>query len=300
VSPRQLPLTPGLVLHRWKVVYVITPKAACTSMMWTIAELQREQLAGITSSLSCEVTRTMAIHHLSHWCHTRVLQQLSGSELLDIQNSGEWFIFCLSRHPVDRLWSAWQSKLLLREPYYVSRYGEASWFPQVPAGWENISEDFELFVHALEEDRALRAVDSHWKQQCELLQVSTFPYTHVGKVEAMTETLQALEMHLRQQGWRGKLTHSRHNVSLLPSDAGLVSEKIARRIERLYVNDMTAFGYTPTAPTLTLCRASAQESTAEPEVVSSIVVRAIREIIARHERIGDLQHLALALSRMSK
>ncbi len=30
-----------------------------------------------------------------------------------------------TRHPVDRLWSAWQSKLLLREPLFVELYGTA-------------------------------------------------------------------------------------------------------------------------------------------------------------------------------
>jgi len=288
-------MTPGLVLHRWKVIYVITPKAACTSMLWTIAELQQERLAGISSPLSCEVTRTMAIHELSHWRHTPVLQGLSAGELLHILKSDEWFIFCISRHPVDRLWSAWQSKLLMREPYYVRRYRDASWFPDVPTESKNISKDFTLFVRTLEEDPALRAADMHWQQQLQLLRTDIFPYSHVGKVEAMTETLQALEAHLRRQGWQGKLLPTRNNVSLLPPHVNLLSEKTAQRIEQIYADDMIAFGYPPSARSRTPCQTDVQESTAKPDAVTPVVLRAIREIIARHERIDDLQRLALTL-----
>lgn len=292
-KPERPPLpTGGLVLHRWKVIYVSTPKAACTTMMWTIAEIQQERLAGLASSLSSQVTRAMAIHDSAQWRHTPFLRHLPAKQLQAIEDSGEWFVFCLSRHPVDRLWSAWQSKLLMREPYYLSRYGGASWFPRIPTEPENIAEDFRLFVQALEDDPALLGTDPHWQQQRERLRVDTFPYTHVGRVEAMKETLRALEDHLRRQGWQGALPQAKRNVSLLPWDARCLSEETGRRIEQLYGGDMTAFGYTPAR---TPSQAGSPQATGSSGVVSPVALQAVQEIIARNERIGDLQRLALSL-----
>ena len=43
-----------------------------------------------------------------------------------------WLRFSLVRDPAPRLWSGWQSKLLLREPRFVEDFGDAPWFPRVP------------------------------------------------------------------------------------------------------------------------------------------------------------------------
>lgn len=112
-----LPDTRAVVLQRWKVLYALTPKAACTSLLWLFASVQQERLAAIRTSLAPEVTRGTVIHDFSVWRHTRTLRQLTEADWQPVADRDDWFVFCVTRHPLARLWSAWQSKLLLREPY---------------------------------------------------------------------------------------------------------------------------------------------------------------------------------------
>ena len=65
-----------------------------------------------------------------------------------------WFVFAVVRHPTARLFSAWQSKLLLREPWWVDQYGERPWFPRVPSTATSCVEDLSRF--ARRDDRRAR------------------------------------------------------------------------------------------------------------------------------------------------
>ena len=50
-----------------------------------------------------------------------MLHALPDEQLAAIDES--WFVFAVVRHPAARVWSAWQSKFLLREPRWVEEYG---------------------------------------------------------------------------------------------------------------------------------------------------------------------------------
>jgi hypothetical protein len=70
---RLLPATLGVVLPQWKIVYITTPKAACTSLLGMFASLQGESLDAAHASLAPEVTRTATVHDFTLWHHTRAL-----------------------------------------------------------------------------------------------------------------------------------------------------------------------------------------------------------------------------------
>lgn len=273
-----LPLTRAVVLDRWRVVYVVTPKAMCTSLLWAMAELRGEPLDP-TTSRSAEATRALTVHDPGYWSGA-FLHERDEGEAASITGDDGWFRFALTRHPVDRLWSAWQSKLLLREPAYVARFGDRPWFPRPAATLDTVAEDFERFVDALAADPELRRADQHWAAQTELLQPATFPYTELGQVERSDVTMRRLETYLRDHGWSGSLRPGRHNAGLLPRPAAVRDPALLRRIEELYAADLDAFGYPPAS----LGRRPAAAATA-------VAVRGLAELTERHERIGDLYRL---------
>jgi hypothetical protein len=276
----------GLVLDQWKVAYIITPKAMCTSMLWMMAGLQNEDLAhDVIGSRTAEVTRALAVHDQALWRH-RLLSELPTRIVDRVVNEEGWFRFALTRHPVDRLWSAWQSKLLLREPESAPDWVAEPWFPRIPnnllegaAGLDAIVEDFAHFVDALAADQQLLIANQHWAPQSYLLQPEDFPYSEIGRVESVAGTLGRLEEHLRGQGWRGAFELKRFNVTLLPRTV-IRDVTLLRQIEEIYAEDMTAFGYRP-----------ATVGDQPSAYATAVAVHAIAELVARHERIGDIHRL---------
>jgi hypothetical protein len=282
-----LPRMTGYVLDKWKVIYVVTPKAMCTSMLWLMAGLQNENLArDVAHSRAPEVTRALAVHDPELWRKTRLLHSLPADEIERVTSDGSWFRFGFTRHPVDRLWSAWQSKLLLREPTFATRYGAAPWFPRTPtqlpngaAALDAIAKDFENLVGALAQDPKLLVSERHWAPQSFLLCPEDFPYSEIGRVEAAAATLGRLEGHLRAQGWRGTLEPQRLNTTLLPRTI-IRDPTLLRLIEKTYADDMSAFGYEPAD----IGRPPATDA-------SAVMVQALAELVDRHERISDLHRL---------
>src|SRR4051812_2399882 len=135
------------VLPRWKTVYVSNPKAACTSIKWILADLQGADPKPFYGTLRWETTRAGTIHGgRENWPDTPRLKELTDEQLAEITPDNGWMVFTASRHPASRLWSGWQSKLLLRQPSYAHRFGDEPWFPRVPHTSDDVIEDWLRFV----------------------------------------------------------------------------------------------------------------------------------------------------------
>jgi sulfotransferase famil protein len=294
----QHPATLGLVLPEWKIVYVTTPKVACTSLLRMFASLQEEPMEAACTSLAPEVTRAATVHDFSLWQRTRALQQLGSTEWQEVVRHRDWLICCIARHPVSRLWSAWQSKVLMREPHYAQHYAHRPWFPRIPQRLGDIAVDFRRFIKALQDEDGLIDTDPHWQPQAVLLRVETFPYTHVGRLEELGTTLRLIEKHLRDQGWQGKLSLARENTTVLPLAAARLGSQTVHAIERLYISDLEAFGYSTVASDSVPDKDESEGSVAGQRVRSpTLLVSAVRQVIERNERISDLRDAALTWQR---
>jgi hypothetical protein len=215
-----------------------------------------------------------------------MLQLLPADEIERVTAEDGWFRFGWTRHPVDRLWSAWQSKLLLREPAFAGRYGTAPWFPHAPAelppgaaAVDVLAERFESFVAALSANPQLVKADPHWAPQTYLLRPEAFPYTEIGQIDKAAVTLSRLERHLRAQGWPGTLNLKRTNATLLPRSL-IRDPTLLRLIETTYADDMIAFGYEP-----------ANVGDPPSADTTAVAVKAVTELVDRHTRIGDLERM---------
>ena len=270
---------------------MVNPKVACTSFLWLVAGLQGEDGERFHRSFSPEVTRSFTVHDKALWANTPDLADLSDEALEEIGPERGWFVFALARQPLSRLWSAWVSKLLMREPTFVNQFGTKPWFPRRPEDSQSVNEDFKRFVFALRDDPELLGADGHWMPQSDVLNMGAMNYSHIGRLEDVGTTLALLEQHLVPQGWSGhlELPHSNRGVLRMAAD-GFDRETVAA-VERVYTGDYQAFGYQATM---------APGATPEPAARGGSVpglnwADALNEIIDRHDRYADLFEIAAAL-----
>jgi Sulfotransferase family len=281
--------TATYVMQDWQAVYVSVNKAACTSLKWLVADLQGESRERFHRSLSREVSRIMTIHRRSLWQHTPMAAKLSDDELAAIDPDRGWFVFAVVRQPAARLWSAWQSKLLLREPWWVEQFADAPWFPRLPSSTSDIVEDFVRFAGAMAEapDQEIMR-NRHFAPQRRLLVPERMPYTRIYQTHEIPQLMVDFERHLRGRGWEGeRLVLERANETPLKPLAALFPPSVVEAVRSLYGEDFEAFGYDDVLPG-GLERADAYSDAALAE---------IGRLIERSERINDLAMRARTFKR---
>jgi hypothetical protein len=282
VQREQLPphKTATFVMPRWRAMYVSVNKAACTSIKWLVAELQEEDPERFHRSLSREVTRTMTIHRRNLWQKTPMAKRLPDDELAAISPEAGWFVFGVVRHPTARLFSAWQSKLLLREPWWVEQYGQEEWFPHPPRTAADIVTEFHRFVAIVAQDPQQRIMrNRHFAPQRWMLAADKMPYTRIYRTNEIPEMLSEFEAHLRARGYQGgPLTLPRANETPLKPIAALFTTEVLDASRALYAGDFELFGYDDVKPG-GLDPADRYDDEALAE---------IGRLVERQERINDL------------
>lgn len=268
----------SMVLPKRRVVFVPMPKAGCTSILWTLGQLGGVSPDHLGTSLTSQVSQVMTIHDVSLWPERLRWAALSDEERAAINADDSWLRFTVVRDPARRLFSAWQSKLLMREPQYVRRYADADWFPRIPRWPAEIIEDFRRFVLSLAEPDDAFPVDVHWAPQSDVL-VDAPHLNHVGHTEQMDLTLRRLRNHVGPAV--DKVKRRRENRTLLGYSPGLYDEETAAVVNTFYAADFEAFGYQPVDGDQ-VGRLATWRGDVKP------VLPALAELVERHERIGVL------------
>lgn len=284
--------TATYVMPRWKAVYVSVNKAACTSLKWLVADLQGESRERFHRSLSREVSRTMTIHRRALWQHTPMAKRLPDAELAEISPDNGWFVFAVVRHPTARMFSAWQSKLLLREPWWEPQFGDEPWFPRIPSSSEEIVEDFHRFVAAMAADPEHRIMrNRHFALQAGMLAVDRMDYTKIYETREIPQLLEDFERHLRAQGYEGDpLKLERANETPLKPIRSLFPDEVLAEIKTLHAADFEAFAYDDVMP-----------GGLDPaDRYDDAAIAELQRLIERAERIGDLALRARAYKRQAE
>jgi hypothetical protein len=200
----QLPPNPRntFVLERYRVVYVSTPKAACTSLKWVVAGLGGEDPESFARGVSGGTTAAGSIHTRGLWRKVPQLSRLSDEKLGEIDAENGWHVFAVVRHPTSRLWSAWQQKLLMREPHML-RKGKTPrhLVPGLPKTTRDVVEAFQSFVAGIArgESRDLMA-NAHFAPQTDVLAPDRVPYTRIYTVAEMPRVMADLDEQVRAHG----------------------------------------------------------------------------------------------------
>jgi Sulfotransferase family len=269
----------AIVLDELKLVYVPVPKAGSTATLWALLELAGLDPEDFVGSPKLEVTRALTIHDTSIWASHSRLDAHDGRALFD---SPDWLTFTIVREPVRRIWSAWVSKILVRDPRFVTAYGEEEWFPEPPETAMDVVRAFRSFVELLPE-RPVEWHDPHWSSQAELVGIGDLAYDLIARVERLPGDLDPVAEHLRRHGREG-LEVGRENRSLVTFVPELLDSVSWDRCVAVTARDRDAFGYEPPP------RADGDPDDAWFAEVDARIP-AIHEVIERNERIGDLKRL---------
>lgn len=264
-----------IVLPAQRVLFLPMPKAACTSVLWMLADLAGLPPDAFEDSTLPEPAAALTVHDMNAWPPDHRLTEYAGEARERILGGDGWLRFTLVRDPWRRLWSAWLTKLLLREPRFVSRYGDEPWFPRTPEGPAAVVDDFRRFVQAVATGAAQ---DVHWAVQHDL--ASQLPLTHVGRAERSEHTLALLQEHV---GAPAPAPH-RRNASPLALPPHAYDAATAAIVRDHFAADFAAYGY-PDAPPDAGTAAAWEERAAA-------VLPLLAGSVDQNARVGQLHRLA--------
>ena len=267
-----------VVLPELRVLYLPVPKAGWTTVLWLLSKLGGIPAETFEHSTLPGVSPALTVHDMGLWGPGRRLADYKGEERERVLTEDGWLRFSVVRDPAPRLWSAWQSKLLLREPRFLSDYGSEPWFPRIPHDPMDPIEDFRRFVLAV---AAGEAVDVHWCVQHDL--VDRLALDHVGRLESFDDTLELLRAHVPDELWPEESRHE--NRTPLPLPNGAFDEAAAGALNRHYAADFEAYGYDRAEP-------ADDEALTEWREWAAPLVPLVQETIDRHIRIGQLHRMA--------
>jgi hypothetical protein len=225
-----------------RVMFVQVNKNACTSLKWMMAGIAGEDFAAFTPTLEASTSNHDDIHDRRLWKKTPKLSELDPEVRAQIHPDNGWFVFAVIRDPRSRVFSAWQSKLLLENPGYTSFQGQP-WYPRHPLTADTVVEDFAKFVDLLERYPNYRIRhDGHFRDQVEMLHEDVVTYTEIYDIREMGRLLADLRHHLDAVGWTGELNVPRLNDTPLRATVRPFLNGIREQVERVYAADFERFG----------------------------------------------------------
>jgi hypothetical protein len=267
------------VVDELRLLYVPVPKAGSTALLGALAGVVGIRPDDLAGSRKLEATRSLAIHDGSLWGPSTRLDARSEDEQDEILRSEEWLRLTVVREPARRLWSAWVSKVLVRDPRFVASFDE-SLFPPIPTDAGSVLDSFRAFVQGLSTETVQ---DVHWLPQAGLVEPSRIRYHHVGRVEAFERTTAVLATRLREAGFAPP-TIGHENAAILPFVPELFDRPTLIAASDWTASDRAEFGYE-------LLEQGGDAPDARWFAAVDAALPAVQAVTERNERIGDLAAL---------
>ena len=261
------------VVEQAKVLYTKASKSACTTMLWTIIELDGLDPASLPFATRPSVMRSQVVHDASiHPVPT--IDKVSPELRHEALTSDEWMRLAIIRDPYARLYSAWESRILLDNP------GQWQSFPQPDLvridGRIDVTESFRTFVATMVEHRGIWQADPHFAQQVHVLALDEIDYTDL----VTTSQLNLLFERLSERVGR-PITARKSNEGLSIKPEQAYDAATAALVEQLYDLDLERLGFAPRA-----------FANAPRLLLSDVATRSLDMVHDRNRRIVELsEHL---------
>lgn len=228
----------SLCAPRAKIVYVPTPKVACTTVKTALVDIEAagfevDRRSGTRSS-------ALSVHHRG--THSLgCLGDLSPGALDEAMTGVDWIRFCLTRRPYERLASAWIEKIFLGANFGLNSNQLSTSLVESIDRTAEIGGLFREFVRGLVGEFHAILDDPHFTPQSELLDTENFAYTHVVDLKGLEEFA----------GWIRTSDESRSRFELgTPKNKSMkfplramYDRPTAERVEALYARDFECLGY---------------------------------------------------------
>jgi hypothetical protein len=260
-----------------KVVYVATPKVACTTLKWWFADLVGCSDKILDANVSFESDPELIIHDTIH----QVERQMTVANSLGLNialTSQDYFKFCVVRNPFKRVFSAWQSKWLIYEHLQKSALDGSVISDQSIETVEDFQVCFDLFVENLMRCKDKCIDDVHLIPQSELLRPDVINYDCIAKIENLEDLKNRLSIHLGKD-YIDPFSNSHANASLLPYLTFYFSENAIKSILDIYAADFELFGYDTFLP-------SGRDFFGIDE--GKLAIKSVKLLRAKNIRIGEL------------
>ena len=261
------------VVEPAKILYVKAAKSACTTMLWTIIDLAGLDPSSVGFATRATVMRSQVVQDASiHPVPT--IDQVSPELRAAALTSPEWMRLGITRDPYARLYSAWESKILLDNP------GQWRAFPQprlVATPDEiDVSASFRSFVAAMAADRGIWQSDPHFAQQVHVLALDEIDYTDLVPTSGLADLFVRLSDRVGRD-----ITPVQSNEGLRIPYAPNVDPQTAAHCEDLFAEDFARLGF-----------AHRTFDHQPPIVLDGPARKALDMIADRNDRIVDLsEHL---------
>jgi glycosyltransferase involved in cell wall biosynthesis len=282
------------VSEKYKLLYISTPKVACTSLKWWFAALEGASKQILVGKNSSETDPDLVIHDTFHLIAPRVAGR-SFEDMYEPLNAKEYFRFAVVRNPFKRIFSAWQSKVLLKEPLQIAAYKGAEFLNYPVEDRFAVARAFEAFLEYLVKYEAPNFCDVHWTPQYSLLNPSLIDYSMISKIEDLDSLRVALAAHLGDE-IRDPFGLKPANESLIPYRREFFTARSEELVRTMYKKDFDFFGYDQALP-------ADREDFSDEEF--TVALKAINLIKGRHQRLDEIRSelvkkLALEKNEASK
>ena len=229
-----------LYLKKNKIIYVAIPKAACSSIKLAIAKILNLNLNNSTSIHSSKAIR---IHDELIWRKYNLFFLLKSSFIARNKNKNIK-TFTVVRNPYSRIFSAWQNKILEKEPMYALKYNNLS-ENIYPNTIRSIQLSFESFMVYLESNMSkVDSFDNHWKPQSLYLELGNVDYDFIGKVEEFEK----VEIYLKHNLNAPEIKLERLNETMMKFNSVFLTPRAVSIIQKIYKDDFKNFGYSLEIP----------------------------------------------------
>ena len=232
----------ALVAPSLQVLYLPTPKAACTTIKLLLAEAAGTHRPEMADRLAImHVSRAQTIHHPAVHGLTR-FADLPARERRAILGSSDWLRIASLRDPVSRAYSAWENRIFMRAHRRTKEI--ISLAPDVMTnGRLDVAASFARFSQALAESEPTFMVDHHFWPQSRVVRPDRVAFTSLVRVDQPGEIDKIAALLSRRSGKH--LDAARLNEGLGIKVDRACDSASAERIMAVYRDDYTQFGFEP-------------------------------------------------------
>lgn len=230
----------ALVAPTLKVLYLPTPKAACTTMKLLLAQAAGTHRPAMADRLAImHVSRAQTIHHPAVHGLTR-FGDLSPRNQRDILDSHEWLRITSLRDPIARAYSAWENRIFMRA-HRRTREIIALAHDVSTNGQLDLAGSFARFAVALSANESVFMSDHHFWPQARVVQPDHVEFTSLVRVDQPGEIDAFARLLSERSG--SNLTPQRLNEGLGVKVDRVCNRTTADHLTAVYRADYDRFGF---------------------------------------------------------